>query len=205
MRNLLLATTLLTMSTAQAAQITFGDSVQPVTFAREGAGLHVSAAPQVDLRAFDTTSPLLGGAWILGLDFTTGPEENGIFPAAPNSATFKYQNGPDLLIERINATFVQDHTTQPKVFGTGVTTEIAGDAAFLAAFGPMGTVDSWDFITNDIGVVLDKLQGVVSANISAGEKFTLVPEPETFGLFGTAVAALVVLRFVRPRRRVAER
>lgn len=192
MKYVLTAALIVVSTAAQAAQITFGPSVQQITFAQEGAGLHVTA-PQLDAPAFDTTSPVLGGVWILGLDFTTGPEVGGIFPANPSEALIKYMNGSNLLIERISTTFVQDGATQPKVFGIGTTIQIEGDAAFLAAFGPVGTVDRWDFVVNDLGTTLDRLVTSASATISAGEKVPAIPEPSTLGLLGAALAGLGVV------------
>lgn len=196
MKYVLSAALTMIFTAAQAAQITFGPSVQTINFAKEGAGLHV-IAPLLDMTAFDTTSATLGGAWIIGLDFTTGPEIGGIFQANPAEALFKYMNGPNLLFENITATFVQDGTTQPKVFGIGTTIQIEGDPAFLAAFGPVGTVDKWDFVVNDLGTTLDRLVAPTSATISAGEKVPAISEPSTLGLLG---AALVSLGFVSRRR-----
>ncbi len=175
---------------AGAVQITAGPSVQPVTFTRTSTGLSITAPATVDLLAFDTTQPTLGGAWFLGLGFTTGPEANGMFTPNANSFEIKYQAGSNYLLERVTATLVQDDTTQPKVFGTGVTTEVSGSADFVAAF-PVGGKDSWDFILNDLGVTLTNLVGSASATISTVEKVpSAIAEPESLALLGGALVGL---------------
>ncbi len=174
---------------AGAVQITAGPSAQPVTFTRTPTGLSITAPSTVDLVAFDTTQPVLGGAWFIGLGFTTGPEVSGLFTPNANQFTFKYQSGSNYLLETVRATLVQDDTTQPKVFGTGVTTEVAGSEDFVAAF-PVGTADNWDFIVNDLGVTLANLVGSASATISTFEKSgSVVSEPPALALFGTGLVA----------------
>src|SRR5437764_11255355 len=90
-------------------------------------------------------------------------------------------------------TVIQDNTPQPKFFGTGATTAISGDAAFLAAFGPVGTIDSFDWIEMPLScavaancTTLDQLATTTtsaSAPISSGEKLTAaVPVPSRFVL-----------------------
>ncbi len=194
MRSLLtgVAALALTSCVAQAAQITYGPSVQDITFTKTVTGGLVVTVPQLDMAAFDTANAGLGGAWIFNLNFTTGPEAGGIFTADANMATFKYMAADgDALTEGISIIRVQDNTTQPKVFFAGTTTEISGDAAFLAAFGPVGAQDAGDWIMNDIGVILDALTGSASATVSAGEKTpTPTSEPTTLGLLGTALFGL---------------
>ncbi len=193
---------LLASSSAYADQITAGPSVQAITFTGSAAGLAVST-PQLDFDAvFDTTNAGLGGAWILGLDLTTGPEVNGFFPVNPNSETFIYTAadgggeptptpGGDHLQETIHITQIQDDTNQPKFYFVGdPPSAIQGDAAFVAAFsGP----DVGDWIMNDIGVTLTALRGTASATISTLEKVPSnapVPEPATLGIFGVGLLAL---------------
>src|SRR6266566_2932671 len=90
------------------------------------------------------------------------------------------------------------NNAQPKFFGTGTTTAISGDAPFLAAFGPVGTIDSFDWIEMPLVctpaancTTLDQLATTTasaSAPISSGEKFaTSVPEPMSLALLGSAL------------------
>ncbi len=195
---------------ADASQITFGPSVQSITFTGDGAGNVGVTIPQLDMLAFDTIHSGLGGAWFYGFQpFTVGPEVGGIF-ASNATGTFKYiANDGDTLIEDVILTQIQDNTPQPKFFGTGVTTFISGGAAFLAAFGPVGTNDQWDFITNPLsgGFTLDALAlttDTATATVSAGEKFPLpptsVPEPKTMYLAWAAGFGMVGL-FATTRKR----
>lgn len=205
-RRALLASTLFVvpLSAGQATQITAGPSAQPVTFTRTPTGLHITSPSTVDLTAFDTTQSILGGAWFINLDFTTGNETNGHFTPAPNEFTFKYQAGDNYVLERVSAIDVQDDTTQPKIFGIGTTVESAGNPEFLSAF-PIGGHDNWDFITNDLGITLTNLIGSASASISTLEKTpnTLVPEP-SFIWIGNVLFSLGAIAFAylfRSRRR----
>jgi hypothetical protein len=213
MRQILLATTtamLFTAASAFADQITYGPSVQDVTFTKTATGLSVTA-PQLDFhQATDTTNAGSGGAWILGLNLTTGPEVNGFFTANPNSETFIYTaadggGGPvptpggDSLTETIHITTIQDDTTQPKIFFVGdAPSSIQGDAAFIAAFsGP----DVGDWIQNSLGVTLTNLVGSAASTVSAGEKVpstSPVPEPAALTLLASAFFGLAWLG----RRRV---
>src|SRR5205823_159469 len=134
-------------SGAQAAQITFGPSNQSITFTGNGANSVAISSPTLTGSAFDTTNGLVGSFTISALAFTAGPQSGGIFSAGANTETFTYTNPDgDTLTETWHVTFIQDNTPQPKFFGTGITTAISGDPAFLAAFGPVGTVDAFDWI-----------------------------------------------------------
>ena len=134
-------------SGAQAAQITFGPSNQSITFTGNGVNSISVTSPTLTGSAFDTTNGAVGAFTISSLSFTAGPQSAGIFNAGANTETFTYTNPDgDSITETWHITVIQDNTPQPKFFGTGVTTDILGDAAFLAAFGPVGTVDSFDFI-----------------------------------------------------------
>ncbi len=188
-------------SGAQAAQITFGPSNQSITFTGNGANSVAVSSPTLTGSAFDTTNGLVGSFTLGALSFSAGPQSGGIFSAGANTETFTYANPDgDTLTETWHVTFIQDNTPQPKFFGTGVTTTISGDAAFLAAFGPVGTTDNFDFIEMPLTcavpancATLDQLATTTtsaSAPISSGEKLTTTPEPGSLTLIGSALFGL---------------
>src|ERR1700730_2883906 len=149
--------------------------------------------------AFDTTNGSVGSFSLSALSFTAGPQVAGLFTAGANTETFTYSNPDgDTLTETWHVTVIQDNTPQPKFFGTGTTTAISGDAAFLAAFGPVGTIDSFDFIEMPITctvpancTTLDQLATTTtsaSAPLSGGGQFGIaVPEPASLALLGSAL------------------
>ena|SRR5271166_416927 len=206
-----LAAALLSSTTVMAAQITGGPSAQNVIFTAIPGGLLVTSdisGTNLDIySATDTANAGAGGAWFLNLDFTTGHGIGGLYTADPNTlASFKYVAADgDTLIEQISATTVQDDTNQPKVYGTGVTTDISGDPAFLAAFGPIGTTDTWDFIVNDIGGHLDALTGSAGATLSSFEKIVTaspVAEPASLAMLISGLALMLAGYLTRQSRRL---
>ena len=191
-------------SAAEAAQITFGPSSQSITFTGNGANSVTVSSPTITGSAFDTTNGAVGTFTITPLSFTAGPQSGGIFNAGPNTEIFTYTNPDgDTLTETWHITMIQDNTPQPKFFGTGITTAISGDAAFLAAFGPVGTTDIFDWIEMPLActpaancTTLDQLATTTasaSAPISSGEKLATpatVPEPMSLALLGSALLGL---------------
>ncbi len=188
---------------AEAAQITFGPSSQSITFTGNGASSVSVSSPTLTGSAFDTTNALVGSFSISALSLTAGPQSSNLFPAGANTETFIYSNPDgDSITETWHITTIQDNTPQPKFFGTGTTTAISGDAAFLAAFGPVGTIDTIDWIEKPLVctpaancTTLDQLATTTasaSAPISSGEKLTpaTVPEPASLALLGSALFGL---------------
>src|SRR6266446_2330297 len=190
-------------SGAQAAQITFGPSSQSITFTGDGANSVSVTSPTLTGPALDTTNVAVGTFTISALSFTAGPQSAFIFNAGANTETFTYTNPDgDSITETWHITMIQDNTPQPKFFGTGTTTAVSGDAASLAAFGPVGTIDTIDWIEKPLVctpaancTTLDQLATTTasaSAPISSGEKLTpaTVPEPASLALLGSALFGL---------------
>ena len=134
-------------SGALAAQITFGPSAQSITFTGDGTNSVTVQSQKLTALAFDTTNGAVGTVSVSPLSFLAGPQSSGLFPAGFNTETFTYSNPDgDMLTETWQILRIQDNTPQPKFFGTGTVTAISGDAAFLVAFGPVGSSHSFDWI-----------------------------------------------------------
>src|SRR6266404_3057994 len=203
-RKVLTAITLAALwgSGTEAAQITFGPSNESITFTGNGASSVSISSPTLTGSAYDTANALVGSFSISALSLTAGPQSSNLFPAGANTETFIYSNPDgDTITETWHITTIQDNTPQPKFFGTGTTTAISGDAAFLAAFGPVGTIDTFDWIEMPLVctpaancTTLDHLATTTasaSAPISSGEKLTAaVPEPMSLALLGSALFGL---------------
>jgi hypothetical protein len=185
-------------SGAHAAQITFGPSDQSISFTGNGANSVTVTSPTLTGSAFDTTNTAVGSFTLASAvqSYTAGPAINGLFAVNGNTETFVYRNPDgDTITETWRINVIQDNTPQPKFFGTGITTAISGDAAFLASFGAVGATDSFDWTEMPLSCMpaancstLDQLATTTasaSAPISSGEKIpNPVPEPATLALLG---------------------
>jgi hypothetical protein len=191
---ILLASLLVLPFAAHATSITFGASGNAITFTGNGAGSLTVSTLGLSLsgNAFFDSDPL--GTFSLGAtSFTAGPVSAGNFNAGPNSEFFTFAGGDgDSLTGTIHWSFIQDNTTQPKLFGVLVIGTRSGDAAFTSNFS--GSLANIDFITNPLsgGVHLDTLAfttNSATATVSAGE-VAPVPEPGTLALFGSGLLGL---------------
>jgi hypothetical protein len=194
---------------AHAGQITFGPSNQSITFTGHGTNTVTVSSPTLTGLALDPDNNDVGSFTITPLSFAAGPQAGGIFPASANTESFTYVNPDDgdTLTETWHITMVQGNTAQPEFFGIGTTTAISGDAAFLAAFGPVGTTDTFDWIENPLScahpadcTTLDRLattEASARATLSSGEDVTspnAVPEPGSLALLAAALGALGMTR-----------
>jgi hypothetical protein len=193
---------------AQADQIAFGVSSQNIQFTGNGANsvtVDIGAAG-LSGSAFDSDS---FGSYAFGgpLTFTAGPQSSNLYPAGANSESFTYIDPEgDRLQGTVQWSFIQDNTTNPKFFGLLTITVLAGDAAFIANWGSIGSTANIDFTTNALssGGTLDQLAATTNsatASISSGEVVPSVPEPGSLVLLGSGLTALGL----RNRRRLSAR
>jgi hypothetical protein len=188
-------------SGADAGQITFGPSLENVTFTGNGAGSVLVSISGLTGPGFYTGDALVGAFAFGPVSFTAGSGPN-IYPASPGAESFQF-TGSDNMTGTISWSFIQDGTRQPKFFGSLLVATASGSAAFLADFSP-GQAVPVDFITNVMtgASSLDFLSGTTgsaTATISSGQVMpdavpvpVRVPEPASILMIGMAVIGLGV-------------
>lgn len=190
-------------SGADAGQITFGPSLENVTFTGNGAGSVLISISGLTGPGFYTGDALVGAFAFGPVSFTAGPGPN-IYQASPGAESFQF-TGSDNMTGMISWSFIQDGTRQPKFFGSLLVATASGSAAFLADFSP-GQAVPVDFIVNVMtgASSLDFLSGTTgsaTATISSGQVMpdavavpvpVRVPEPASILLIGIAVIGLGV-------------
>ena len=188
---------------AIAGQITFGPSVENVTFTGNANGSVLIGISGLTGPGFYTGSPLVGTFAFGPVSFTAGPGPN-IYLASSSAESFEF-SGSYNLKGTVSWSFIQDGTRQPKFFGSLLVTTASGSADFLADYSP-GTTVPVDFITNMMtgASSLDSLSGTTdsaTATISSGQVMpdavavpvpARVPEPATILLIGIAVIGIGV-------------
>jgi hypothetical protein len=166
---------------------------RPITYTGNGAGSVTVAIPATAGPAFDNVNAGLGTYTLSAVTFAAGPGPN-LFPASATELK-TYTNGADTLSATITWNLLQDGTPQPRLFGTETITSIAGSAAFLGGFGPIGSVLGVDFTSQILSYAvaancattnaLSLTTASATAAISSGEEVVGgVPEPASLALLG---------------------
>ena len=118
-------------------KITFGPSNQSITFTGNGASSVAVSSPTLTGSAFDTERPsrkLHAQCAVL----YGGSASGGIFSAAANTETFTYTNPDGDTRDRDLACQLYPRQTPHPSSSARSNDSLSGDAAFLAAFGPVG-------------------------------------------------------------------
>src|SRR5215475_12804549 len=99
-----------------AGQITFGPSLENVTFTGNGTGSVLISISGLTGPGFYVGSPQLGTFAFGPASFTAGPGPS-IYLASASAESFEF-TGSDNMKGTISWTFIQDGTRQPKFFGS---------------------------------------------------------------------------------------
>ena len=190
------------LSRADAGQITFGPSLENVTFTGNGAHSVSISISGLTGPGFYTGDALIGVFKFGPTSFTAGPGPS-IYPASSSAESFEF-TGSGSLKGTITWSYIQDGTPQPKFYGSLLVATASGSPAFLSDFA-LGTIVPIDFITNVMAGAssLDFLRnttGSATATISSGQVMPdaagpgplLIPQPASILLLGVAVLGLAV-------------
>ena len=189
------------LSGADAGQITFGPSMENITFTGNGAHSVSISISGLTGPGFYTGDALLGAFKFGPAAFTAGPGPN-IYSASSSGESFEF-TGAGSLKGTITWSYIQDGTPQPKFYGSLLVATASGSPAFLSDFA-MGTTVPVDFVMNIMAGAssLDFLSGTTgsaTATISSGQVMPdagpgtlLIPQPATILLLGVAVLGLAV-------------
>ena len=183
---------------AGGTDISLGSSGSSITFKSNGDGTAgISIPTGISGNASfegDTSATYSLGA----TTFTAGPN-NGfeLFPVSGQAAgteSFSYSaSDGDSLMGTVIWNQLEDHTNQPKFYGTLVIGTVSGDPTFTSNFA--GGTAEIDWTMNSIGSFFDVFVTLspgttANATISSGEIVPDVPEPASLTLLGTALAGL---------------
>ena len=187
------------LSGADAGQITFGPSLENVTFTGNGAGSVSISISGLTGPGFYTGDGLIGAFTFGPTLFTAGPGPN-IYPASSSAESFEF-TGAGSLKGTISWSYIQDGTPQPKFYGSLLVATASGSAAFVSDFSS-GKFIPVDFIMNIMAGAssLDFLSGTTgtaTATISSGQVMPdavplRIPQPASILLLGVAVLGLAV-------------
>jgi hypothetical protein len=189
------------LSRADAGQITFGPSLENITFTGNGAHSVSISISGLTGPGFYTGDALLGTFKFGPASFTAGPGPN-IYPASSSPESFEF-TGVGSLKGTITWSYIQDGTPQPKFYGSLLIATASGSPAFLSDFA-LGTTVPVDFITNMMAGAssldfLSNTPGSATATISSGQVMPdaapgplLIPQPASILLLGVAVLGLAV-------------
>jgi len=195
---------------AEANQITLLGTAGGITFTGTGTLVNTTiAAGTGDGAVFQATGfPNVNGNYTLGgVTFTAGPVSGEQYPAGANTETFNYSDGVNTLAGNLHWNFIQDNTTNPKLFGQITITTSTGSLQFTSTY-PVGGPANIDITTTALPLVggasqtLDQLVAAsrtATVGVSSGE---VVPGPIVgAGLPGLVAACGALLAFARRRRR----
>jgi hypothetical protein len=176
---------LCSLTAAAQTQITFANSSSgSITFTGDGAGsVAVSTSGLSGTAFFDDL-----GTFSLGpASFTAGPIASELFPASGTESLVFTGTDADKLTGTVTWNQIEDHTTQPKFFGSISGLVVTGDAAFVNAFSGAGSIN---FTTSPLstGQFLDAVAGGTgSATAGLSNGAIVTPEPGSLLLLGSGL------------------